>query len=203
MPDSRLDTELWLIRHGETEWSISGAHTGRTDISLTSRGEERAVAIRKFLAGKQFSLVLSSPKQRALQTCRISGYEDVAAIEEDLSEWDYGAYEGRTTRDIRRDYPDWFLWSHGVPGGEPIDQVAERAKRVIQRCLAAGGPSVLFAHGHILRILAACWLGLKPEDGRLFALGTGSVSILGFEHHVRVISLWNRSFDSDPANERQ
>jgi len=202
MPDNRFDTELWLIRHGETEWSISGAHTGRTDISLTARGEQRAAAIRRFFAGRQFSLVLSSPRQRALQTCRISGYADVAIIEEDLSEWDYGAYEGRTTQDIQKDCPDWFLWSHGVPGGEPIDQVAERAKRVIQRCLAAGGPTALFAHGHILRVLAACWLCLKPEDGRLFALSTGSVSVLGFEHDIRVISMWNRSVDSDPSDER-
>lgn len=191
------NTELWLIRHGETEWSLSGAHTGKTDVPLTKRGEKRAAAVRDFLGGRQFALVLTSPRRRALDTCRISGYNDVAIVDNDLSEWDYGVYEGQTTQEIHKTRPEWFLWSHGVPAGESILQVAARARRVIARCLASGGPTALFAHGHILRILAACWLGLLPEDGRLLALGTGSVSILGFERETRVICMWNWRVESE------
>lgn len=188
-------SKLWLIRHGETEWSLSGAHTGRTDIPLTKRGEERAAAIRDYLHGRSFALVLTSPRQRARETCRIAGYGDVAVIEENLSEWDYGANEGRTTAEIRQEKADWFLWEQGPPGGETVEQVAERARKVIDRSFSVNGPVALFAHGHILRILTACWLGLPPNDGRLFALATGSVSTLGFERETKVISTWNRSFE--------
>ena len=190
-----MNLQLWLIRHGETEWSLSGAHTSRTDIPLTARGEQRAEKIRDYLAHRKFSLVLTSPLQRARETCRIAGYSDVAQIEENLREWDYGIFEGRTTADIRKDQPDWSIWDSPVPEGEPVEHVAARAQKVIDRALQAGGDVALFAHAHILRILAATWLGLEPRGGRLFALGTGSVSTLGFERETRVISTWNRSLE--------
>ena len=187
--------QLWLIRHGETEWSLSGAHTSRTDIPLTERGKERAAKIRDYLAQRKFSLVLTSPLLRARETCRIAGYADVAQIEENLREWDYGIFEGRTTADIRKDQPDWSIWDSPVPEGEPVEHVAARAQKVIDRALQTGGDVALFAHAHILRILAATWLGLEPRGGRLFALGTGSVSTLGYERETRVISTWTRSLE--------
>jgi probable phosphoglycerate mutase len=182
---------LWLIRHGETAWSLSGAHTGRSDIPLTPAGEERAKGIAVKLAGRQFALVLCSPMQRARRTCEIAGYGAEARIDPDLLEWDYGSYEGRTTAEIRRDRPDWALFRDGVPGGETIAQVAVRAQRVIAAALPAPGDTALFAHGHILRILAACWLALPPEDAKLFMLETAGVSTLGYEHENRVITRWN------------
>jgi broad specificity phosphatase PhoE len=190
-------SELWLIRHGETEWSLSGAHTGISDIPLTARGEERAAHIRDYLHHRPFALVLVSPRKRAQETCRIAGYADRAQIDPDLAEWNYGDFEGKTTNEIRKTYPGWEIWKGPVPNGETIEQVADRARRVIDRSVAANGPVALFAHGHILRILTACWLGLPPDTGRLFALGTGSVSRLGFERDTRVISTWNRSFEDD------
>jgi broad specificity phosphatase PhoE len=190
-------SELWLIRHGETEWSLSGAHTGISDIPLTARGEQRADGIRDYLHHRPFALVLVSPRKRAQDTCRIAGYADQAQIDPDLAEWNYGDFEGKTTNEIRQTYPDWEIWKGPVPHGETIEQVAVRARRVIERSVAAHGPVALFAHGHILRILTACWLGLPPDAGRLFALGTGSVSRLGFERDTRVISTWNRSFEDD------
>ena len=195
--DSTEPFELFLIRHGETEWSLSGAHTSRSDIPLTARGEERAAKIRDYLAHRRFSLVLTSPLQRARETCRVAGYGDVAQIEENLREWDYGIYEGRTTAEIRKERPDWSIWDSPVPDGEPVEHVAERTQKVIDRALASGGQVALFAHAHVLRILAATWLGLAARDGRLLALGTGSVSTLGFERETRVISTWNRSFEVD------
>jgi broad specificity phosphatase PhoE len=189
--------QLWLIRHGETEWSLSGAHTSRTDIPLTARGEERAEKIRDYLAHRKFSLVLTSPLQRARETCRVAGYADVAQADENLREWNYGVFEGRTTADIRSTQPDWSIWDSPVPEGEAVEQVAARTQKVIDRAAQAGGDVALFAHAHVLRILAATWLGLPPREGRLFALGTGSVSTLGFERETRVISTWNRSFEID------
>jgi broad specificity phosphatase PhoE len=194
-PPGTENMQLWLIRHGETEWSLSGAHTSRTDIPLTERGRERATKIRNYLAQRKFSLVLASPLQRARETCRIAGYADVAQIEENLREWDYGIFEGRTTADIRKDQPDWSIWDSPVPEGEPVEYVAARAQKVIDRALLVGGEVALFAHAHILRILAATWLGLEPRGGRLFALGTGSVSTLGYEREARVICTWNRSLE--------
>ena len=185
--------ELWLVRHGETEWSLSGAHTGRTDLPLNDAGRERATALADCLAGRRFALVLTSPLQRALETCRLAGYGDAAQREPNLREWDYGDYEGRTTADIRKDAPDWSLWVDGVPNGESIGQVAARAQAVIDQALQPSGDVALFAHGHILRILTACWLGLPAADGRLFALGTGSLSTLGYERETQVITLWNFS----------
>jgi broad specificity phosphatase PhoE len=182
---------LWLIRHGETAWSLSGAHTGRTDIPLTPTGELKAAAIGEKLAGQTFDTVLVSPLERARRTCEIAGFGSQAQIDPDLLEWNYGDYEGRTTDDIRKDRPDWYLFRDGVPNGETIDEVAARARRVIARAMASKGNTALFAHGHILRILGACWLGLPPADARLFALSTASVSTLGYERETRVIMRWN------------
>lgn len=189
------DLELWLIRHGETAWSLSGAHTSRTDIPLTDRGRERARKLHEYLNGKIFSMVLTSPMQRAKETCRIAGFGDVAEIDDDLSEWNYGAYEGRTTKDIQKEIPGWSVWSSPILDGETIDQVAIRANRVIARAAAKGGQVALFAHAHILRILAACWIQSPPVTGSRLSLGTGTVSILGYEHQTRVITMWNRTLE--------
>jgi broad specificity phosphatase PhoE len=188
-----LNLQLWLIRHGETEWSLSGQHTSRTDIPLTARGEQRATNIRDYLAHRSFSLVLVSPLIRARETCRIAGYGDVAQVEENLREWDYGIYEGKTTAEIRKDQPDWSIWDAAPPQGEPVEHVAERTQKVIDRAAQAGGQVALFAHAHVLRILAATWLGLPARGGSLFALSTGSVSTLGYERETRVVTTWNRS----------
>jgi broad specificity phosphatase PhoE len=184
---------LWLIRHGETEWSLSGAHTGRTDLPLTEEGKKKAAALAGLLAKHRFAQVLTSPLQRARETCRLAGYGDVAVVDPDLSEWDYGDYEGRTTAQIQQATPNWSIWTHGVPHGETVEQVAARGTKVIERALQAEGDVALFAHGHILRILTACWLGLPPVGGRLFALGTATVSTLGYEHSTHVITRWNLS----------
>jgi probable phosphoglycerate mutase len=191
MPSNNSNPEIWLIRHGETEWSLSGQHTGRTDLPLTAAGERHAADIGRYLAGRSFALVLTSPLQRARETCKLAGYGDVAQLEPDLQEWDYGAYEGRTSAQIQESVPDWTIWTSPVPQGETIQQVAVRATRVIERASKAGGDVALFAHGHLLRILTACWLGLPPDDGKLFALGTASISVLGYERETRVIARWN------------
>jgi probable phosphoglycerate mutase len=189
--------ELWLIRHGETEWSISGQHTSRTDIPLTDHGRQRAVEIHDYLRNHEFSLVLTSPRQRAQETCRIAGFGDVAQVDENLSEWDYGQYEGRTTAEIRKDQPGWSVWDGTPPGGESLDQVAARCQKIIDRSIASGGKVALFSHAHLLRILAATWIGLPPKAGSLLTLGTGSVSTLSFERETPVIQTWNRSFELD------
>lgn len=186
-------SNLWLIRHGETEWSRSGAHTGRTDIPLTPTGRARAAAIGSYLDGKQFSLVLTSPLQRARETCRLAGYGSAAQLEPNLMEWNYGSYEGHTSEEIRKEVPDWNIWTHGPSGGESVEQVGARARLVIDRALGAGGDVALFAHGHILRILTACWLSLAPAAGQLFAFDTACLSVLGYERETRVIQRWNQS----------
>ncbi|WP_213803359.1 histidine phosphatase family protein [Granulicella sp. dw_53] len=189
-------TELWLIRHGETEWSLSGAHTSRTDIALTDHGRKRAEELRDYLAPTKFDAVFVSPMQRARETCRIAGFGDVAVVDEGLKEWDYGVYEGKTTAQIRAEVPGWSVWKNEIVGGETAEHVGERADGVIARALAAGsGKVALFAHAHILRILAARWIGLDATGGRLFALGTGSVSVLGWERETRVVEAWNRGFE--------
>ncbi len=185
--------ELWLIRHGETEWSRSGAHTSRTDLPLTDNGREKAAAIGRYLAGRPFALVLTSPMLRARDTCRLAGLGDTAEIDPNLREWDYGDYEGLTTPQIQEERPGWSLWRDGTPNGESIERAAARAQAVIARGLDAPGDVALFAHGHILRILASCWLGLPPNCGRLFALSTATVSTLGYERETRVITSWNLS----------
>jgi broad specificity phosphatase PhoE len=197
--------ELWLIRHGETEWSLDGRHTSVTDIPLTERGRERARELRDYLAGKKFAAVFVSPMQRAKETCEIAGYGDVAIVDSDLMEWNYGESEGKTTAEMRaKDGPDWSVWTNKLLGGESVEQVGDRADKVIARALASVAPGpkagespavALFAHAHILRILAARWIDLPAVDGKMFALGTGSVSVLGFEREQRVISRWNRSFE--------
>jgi broad specificity phosphatase PhoE len=182
---------LWIVRHGETEWSRAGRHTGRTDVPLTAAGVEQASALRDRLGARSFALVLSSPLLRARETCRLAGFAGVARVAEDLLEWDYGAYEGRTTAEIRGEVPGWSIWTGGVPGGETIEAVAARARRVIEVARAAGGDVALFAHGHVLRILTACWLELPPREGRRFALGTASTGVLGSENGVRALRAWN------------
>jgi broad specificity phosphatase PhoE len=180
-----------LVRHGETEWSASGKHTGVTDIPLLDTGRRNAEQIRGHLAGREFALVLTSPRARARDTAELAGFGDVAEVDEDLVEVDYGDYEGRTTPEIRVDHPDWSVWEHGSPGGETVDEVGVRADRVIERALAADGDVLVFAHGHLLRILAARWLGQPAAFGGQLLLSTGSVSELGFERERRAIALWN------------
>ncbi|QNI35255.1 histidine phosphatase family protein [Edaphobacter albus] len=191
-------TELWLIRHGETEWSLSGQHTSRTDIPLTDHGRRRAEELRDYLKGTTFNAVFVSPMQRARETCAIAGFGDQAVIDDDLKEWDYGLYEGKTTAQIRAEVPGWSVWKDPIIDGESAEQVGARADHVIARALAtspAGGKVALFAHAHILRILAARWVGLGARQGSLFVLGTGSVSVLGWERETRVIASWNRGFE--------
>jgi broad specificity phosphatase PhoE len=185
--------ELWLIRHGETEWSAAKRHTGRTDIPLAPEGERQAMALRQSLAGRRFTLTLCSPLLRARETCRLAGYGDAADTTDELLEWDYGIYEGKTTQEIRMEQPDWSIWTTSVPQGESIEQVGRRAQRVINHALVTKGDVIIFAHAHILRILTACWLGLPPEAGRLFVLRTASISVLGYERETRVIRAWNIS----------
>jgi probable phosphoglycerate mutase len=193
-----LGTELWLVRHGETEWSLSGAHTSRTDIPLTEQGRKRAEKLREYLKGTKFDAVFVSPMQRARETCAIAGFGDVARVDEGLREWDYGIYEGKTTKEIQAQIPGWSVWKNEIVGGETVEHVGERADKVIAQALAAapdGGKVALFAHAHILRILAARWIGLAATGGALLALGTGSVSVLGWERETRVIESWNRGFE--------
>lgn len=183
--------EIWLIRHGETAWSAAWRHTGRTDMPLTEVGRLQAEALKQRLAGRSFSLVLTSPLARASETCRIAGYAGSAQYTDDLMEWDYGEYEGRTTANIREDLPGWTIWTGNPPGGETLAQVARRADNIVQLVNAADSDAVIFAHGHMLRVLAACWLSLPPEASRLLSLYTASVSILGYERDSRVIVMWN------------
>ena len=216
-----MGVEIWLIRHGETAWSLSGQHTSFTDIPLTDHGRKRAEELRDFLAGRQFAAVFVSPRERARETCAIAGYGDVAVVEDNLQEWNYGEAEGKTTPQMREIYgPGWSVWTNPLKGGETVEAVGERADKVIARALdavanpgsenpdpghpdhagskldSAGLKSVaLFAHAHILRILAARWIGLEAKGGALFALGTGSVSVLGFERETRVVAKWNRGFE--------
>ena len=180
-----------MIRHGDTEWSVSGAHTGRSDIPLTSEGEKKAIEVGRWLAGQRFALVLTSPLQRARRTCELAGFGGAAQIDPNLLEWDYGKYEGLTSDQIRATRPGWTIFGDGPLGGETLQQVAERARLVIERANTAEGNVALFAHGHILRILATCWLGVAAEDARLLALSAGGISTLGFEHETKVIVRWN------------
>jgi probable phosphoglycerate mutase len=183
--------QIWLFRHGETEWSLSGQHTGRTDLPLTAAGRRRAAALGRRLAGRPFALVMSSPLGRALETCRLAGYGDVVELNPDLMEWDYGDYEGRRTVDIQEERPGWSLWQDGVSGGETIDQVGARARSVIKAAEAAADDVALFAHGHVLRVLAARWLELPPGGGQHFLLNTGTLSVLGYYHGIPAVRIWN------------
>ena len=187
--------ELWLLRHGATEWARNGRHTGRTDVPLIEEGEAEARALAPVLAGHRFAGVLVSPLQRAQRTCALAGLAGQAQPCPDLQEWDYGRYEGITTAEIRRQVPHWTVWSHGCPGGEDSAQVEERCLRVIAlaESLAGAGSGVvaLVAHGHILRSLAGTWLGLGSAGGALFNLNTATLSVLGHERERRTLVRWN------------
>jgi probable phosphoglycerate mutase len=186
-------SELVLARHGETEWSINGRHTGRTDLPLTDRGRQLAELLAPALAGRRFALVLTSPLQRAVETCRLAGLGELAEARDDLREWDYGEYEGLTTAAIREARPGWSLWRDGCPGGESAADVGARADRVIAEARSADGDAAVFGHGHMLRVLAARWLGLPASNGALFALGTGTLSTLGYEREAPVMLRWNEA----------
>ena len=183
--------ELVLARHGETEWSLDGRHTGRTDIPLTEAGRRQAVVLGEALAGRSFERVMSSPLSRALETCRLAGLGERVELDENLVEWDYGDYEAITTPQIRERRPDFYLWRDGCPGGETAADVGRRVDRAIAAVEDVEGEAILFAHGHVLRVLAARWLGLGPESGALLKLDTGTLSVLGYEHETRVILRWN------------
>ena len=183
--------EIVLVRHGETEWTKTGQHTGKTDVPLTDEGRREAEALGARLRGQRFALILTSPLSRAAETCRLAAPQGPVETSPDLVEWDYGDYEARTTHDIRQERPGWFLWRDGVPHGETVEQVGARADRVLARARALEGDVALFAHGHILRILTARWLGLPPDAGRLFALSPATLSILAWEHETPVLLRWN------------
>lgn len=192
-----MATQIFLVRHGETQWSLTGRHTGRTDVSLTKNGERRAAQFRGVLQNSKFTQVLTSPLQRARRTCELAGFGAVARAEPDLQEWDYGDYEGRTSVDIRAQRPGWNLFEDGSSGGESVEQISQRADRVLAGLRPMDGTILLFSHGHFLRALAVRWIGLPVQEGRHFALNTASLSILGYEHRndkTPAISLWNAGF---------
>jgi broad specificity phosphatase PhoE len=190
---SDLLPEIYLARHGETAWTLSHQHTGRSDIPLTARGESNARSLGERLRGMEFQRVLTSPLERARRTCELAGFLGKAATEPDLAEWDYGEFDGLTTAEIRRKTPNWSLFRDGCPGGESLEEVGARADRLIEKLRATPGRQLLFGHGHFFRVVAARWLGLPPEDGRLLYLSTASLSIQGYEHSESepVIRLWN------------
>jgi probable phosphoglycerate mutase len=185
--------KVYLARHGETEWSLSGQHTGRSDIPLTQRGETNARSLGERLKKDKFTCVLTSPLQRAKRTCELAGFGARAEVDADLMEWNYGDYEGRRTVDIRKERPGWFLFRDGCPGGESLNDIGERADRVLSSLRADGGNVLLFSHGHFLRVLGTRWLGLPVSEARHFLLNTASISILGYEHDLTepVLRLWN------------
>ena len=184
---------IYLARHGETAWSLSGQHTGFTDLPLTERGQRNARRLGERLKGLTFARVFTSPLQRAARTCELAGFGAAAELDRDLVEWNYGDYEGLRTDEIHAQRPGWQLFRDGCPGGESPDQIGERADRVVNRVRAVEGDVLLFSSGHFLRVLAARWLGLEPGGGRYLLLGTASLSVLGYEHNLSepVIRLWN------------
>jgi probable phosphoglycerate mutase len=183
--------EIFLARHGETEWSLNGRHTGTTDIPLTDNGRRHAEALGARLRGREFAAVFTSPLVRAVDTCKLAGLGDGAVVRPELSEWDYGEYEGRTTADIRETVPGWTVWSHESPGGETPEQVGARCDALIEELVQVDGDVACFAHGHILRVLGARWMGVAPEKGANLALSTGTLSVLGWERVNRTLRLWN------------
>jgi broad specificity phosphatase PhoE len=187
-PDDR--PELWLVRHGETEWSRDGRHTSRTDLDLTEKGVEVACTLKDRLAGMSFDLVLCSPMRRARRTAELAGFGDLQ-VDDDLVEWGYGDYEGITTAEIRETAPDWTIWTHPTPGGETAEQVTERLDRVVERVRKVGGPVLAFGHGHALRALTARWIEQPVAEGRFFKLDTATVSTLGYERDFPVVLRWN------------
>jgi probable phosphoglycerate mutase len=184
---------IYLARHGETAWSLTGQHTGLTDLPLTERGERNARRLGERLTGPAFAKVFTSPLQRAARTCELAGFGSVAEVDRDLVEWNYGEYEGLRTTEIRAKHPDWQLFRDGCPGGESPDQVGTRADHVVSRVRQIKGDVLIFSSGHFLRVLAARWLGIEPAAGRFFMLTTASVSVLGYENSLSqpVIRLWN------------
>ena len=188
-PEERKD-QLWLVRHGETEWSKAGRHTSTTDLPLTREGERIATELKARLADHQFDLVLTSPRQRARRTAELAGFDDVK-VDDDLVEWDYGDYEGVTTAEIRETVPGWTIWADPVPNGESAARVANRLDRVIRRVAEVDGDVLIFGHGHALRALTARWLELSVTEGRHFTLGTATVSVLGWERGSPTILRWN------------
>ena len=184
---------VYLARHGETAWSLSGQHTGTTDLPLTEQGERNAQRLGERLKRLTFVKVFTSPLQRAARTCELAGFKSVAELDSDLVEWNYGRYEGRRSVEIHGERPDWYLFRDGCPDGESPAQIGARADRVVQRVRAVGHDVLLFSSGHFLRVLAARWLGLGPEAGGLLLLSTASLSALGYEHSLSqpVIRLWN------------
>jgi len=184
---------IYLVRHGETAWSVTGQHTGRTDLTLTSHGEEQARGLEPRLKGLRFEHVLSSPLRRALRTCELAGFADRATLDSDLLEWDYGEYEGRTLAEIRQDRPEWELFRDGCPGGESVIQITERVDRVVSRLRPLEGNVLIFSSGHVLRVLAARWIDNSADLGRRLALDPTGVCVLGYDHGGldSVIRLWN------------
>jgi broad specificity phosphatase PhoE len=187
--------QIVLVRHGETVWSREGRHTGRTDLPLTEEGRRKAAALGDVLRAWPFVRVLSSPLRRAVETCRLALPQAAAELREELVEWDYGAYEGRTTVEIRTERPAWSLWTDGAPGGERAEDVGRRVDLLVKELRGAEGDVAVFAHGHVLRVFAARWLDLAPLEGRRFALDTGSMSVLGYERETSVLVLWNEPHD--------
>jgi probable phosphoglycerate mutase len=191
--------KVFLIRHGETRWALTGQHTGRTDLSLTANGERRASRLRDLLHGVAFDSVLTSPLKRARRTCELAGFGAVARLEPDLQEWDYGEFEGRTTKDICSQHPGWNVFQDGCPGGESAAQVSQRADRVLAGLRRLDGTVALFSHGQFLRVVAVRWIGQAVREGQHYALDTASISVLGYEHHngsIPAICLWNSGSDS-------
>jgi probable phosphoglycerate mutase len=184
------DAELWLVRHGETEWSREGRHTSTTDLDLTAKGVEVACTLKERFAGTTFDLVLTSPRLRARRTAELAGFSDVH-VEEDLVEWAYGEYEGITTAEIREKVRGWTIWTHPTPGGETAEQVTKRLDRVVAKARAHGGRVLVFGHGHALRALAARWIAQPVDEGRFFKLDTATVSTLGYERDFPVVLRWN------------
>ena len=192
---------IYLARHGETAWTLSGQHTGRTDLPLTEGGERNARALGARLRGLVFAKTFTSPLQRAVRTCELAGFGNGAELDPDLMEWDYGQYEGRRTAEILEERPDWQLFRDGCPGGETPAEIGARADRVVSRVRAVHGDALLFSSGHILRVLAARWLGLEAAGGRYFVLGTAALCILGYEHNLGepAVRLWNDTHHLDKA----
>jgi broad specificity phosphatase PhoE len=185
------NVNVFAIRHGETAWSLSGQHTGTTDIPLTDNGRRLAERMRSVLAARAFALVLCSPMHRARETCELAGLGDKAVIDPDLAEWNYGDYEGLTPKQIQEMAPGWLIFRDGCPGGEAAEHVGARVDRVIGQSRAVNGDTVLFAHGHVLRVFVARWIGLPPGGGQHFLLNTGTLCVLGYYHKIPAVRIWN------------
>ena len=187
----QLGPNVWLIRHGQTEWSVTGQHSGRYDLPLTPDGEDEARQVASLLNGRKFDHVFCSPLRRAARTCQLAGYDAVATVDPDIQEWDYGACTGKTERQMREEYPGWTIWGGPVPQGESIDDIASRAQRAVGRLRTLPGSVAVFSHGHFLRVFVTQWLGLPPQAAKHFALETGSISVLGTDAGIPAIRKWN------------